>query len=39
MPMDLHRRMKIQAIQEGRPMADLLIDAIELYLSPGTKAK
>jgi predicted DNA-binding protein len=33
LPMDLHRRLKIQAVQEGRPIADLLIDAIEFYLS------
>ncbi|MGO9113276.1 MAG: hypothetical protein ACLP9L_28930 [Thermoguttaceae bacterium] len=35
LPMDLHRRLKIEAVQEGRPIADLLIDAIELYLSQG----
>jgi predicted DNA-binding protein len=33
-PFELYRRFKITAVQEGRPIADLLIDAIELYLSP-----
>jgi predicted DNA-binding protein len=33
-PSDLYRRLKIAAVQEGRPIADLLIDAIERYLSP-----
>jgi predicted DNA-binding protein len=33
LPVDLHRRLKIQAVQESRPIADLLIDAIELYFS------
>ncbi len=33
MPVDLHRRMKIAAIQENRQMADILVDAIESYLS------
>lgn len=33
LPVDLHRRLKIQAVQEGRPIADVLIDAIEVYLS------
>ena len=33
-PLELYRRFKITAVQEGRPIADLLIDAIELYLSP-----
>ena len=32
-PFELYRRFKITAVQEGRPIADLLIDAIELYLS------
>jgi len=35
LPEDLHRRRKIQAIKEGRPTADLLIDAIELWFSRG----
>jgi predicted DNA-binding protein len=34
---DLHRQLKIQAVQEGRPIADLLSDAIELYLSQRRK--
>lgn len=34
LPSELYRRLKITAVQEGRPIADLLIDAIELYLSP-----
>jgi len=33
-PLDLYRRFKITAVEEGRPVADLLIDAIQLYLSP-----
>jgi predicted transcriptional regulator len=33
MPVDLHRRLKIAAIQENRQMADILVDAIETYLS------
>jgi hypothetical protein len=36
-PMDLHRRIETQAVQEGRPMADMLIDAIGFYLSQGRK--
>jgi predicted DNA-binding protein len=30
---ELHQRLKIRAVQESRPIADLLIDAVELYLS------
>jgi hypothetical protein len=37
MPIDLHRWIRLQALQEGRPVADLLIDAIELYFSQGRK--
>jgi len=35
---ELYRRLKIMAVQEGRSIADLMNDAIELYLSqkPGT---
>jgi hypothetical protein len=33
-PTGLYRRFKIRAVQENRPIADLLIDAIENYLSP-----
>ncbi len=33
LPMELHQRLKIRAVREIRPIADLLIDAIELYLS------
>ena len=38
-PSDLYRRLKIAAVQEDRPVADLLMDAVELYLStkPGGK--
>jgi len=32
-PTELHQRLKIRAVQERRPIADVLIDAIELYLS------
>ena len=33
MPVDLHRRLKITAVQENRQMADIVVDAIETYLS------
>lgn len=33
LPTELHQRLKIRAVQENRPIADLLMDAIELYLS------
>jgi len=33
LPVELYRRLKIRAVQENRPIADLLIDAVELYLS------
>jgi predicted DNA-binding protein len=33
LPAELHHRLKIRAVQEKRPIADLLIDAIEFYLS------
>lgn len=33
LPEDLHRRLKIRAVQENRQMSDLLIDAVERYLS------
>ena len=32
LPTELHQRLKIRAVQENRPIADLLIDAIEIYL-------
>ena len=32
-PAELHQRLKIRAVQERRPIADVLIDAVELYLS------
>jgi len=36
LPKDLHRRLKHRAVEEGRSIADLFTDAIELYLSrPG----
>jgi predicted DNA-binding protein len=37
LPTELHQRLKIRAAQEGRPIADLLIDAIEFYLSRAVK--
>jgi predicted DNA-binding protein len=37
LPVELYRRLKIRAVQENRPIADLLIDAIELYLSERRK--
>jgi len=33
LPTELHQRLKIRAVQESRPIADLLIDAVELYFS------
>jgi hypothetical protein len=33
MPVDLHRRLKIRSVQENRQMADIVVDAIETYLS------
>jgi predicted DNA-binding protein len=33
LPTVLYQRFKIRAVQENRPVADLLIDAVELYLS------
>lgn len=33
LPRELYRRLKILAVQENRPIADLLTDAVELYLS------
>jgi len=33
LPRDLYRRLKISAIQENRSIAEVLIDAVELYLS------
>jgi predicted DNA-binding protein len=33
LPVTVHRRLKIRAVQEDRPIADVLIDAVELYLS------
>ena len=32
LPAELYQRLKIRAVQKNRPVADLLIDAIELYL-------
>ncbi len=37
LPEELHQRLKIRAVQEKRPIADLLIDAIGLYLSQRRK--
>lgn len=33
LPKSLYTRLKIRAIHEGRPVADLLADAAELYLT------
>ncbi len=33
LPTELYQRLKIRAVQENRPMADVLIDAIEHYLA------
>lgn len=35
-PRDLHRRLKIQAIEEGRHMESLAADAFEMYLRSTT---
>lgn len=32
-PREMHRRLKIEAVQESRQMADIVVDAIETYLS------
>lgn len=32
-PADLHQLIKVQAAQEDRPMKDLFLDAIEMYLA------
>lgn len=33
LPKDLYRRLKHRAVEEGRTIADLFTDAVELYLS------
>jgi len=33
MPVELHQRLKIAAVQENRQMADIVVDAIGAYLS------
>ena len=33
LPKELHRRLKLKAVEEGRSIADLLTDAVEFYLS------
>lgn len=33
MPRDLYRRLKIQAVEENRPVAAIIAEAVELYLS------
>ena len=33
LPVAVHRRLKIRAVEEDRPIADVLTDAVELYLS------
>jgi predicted DNA-binding protein len=32
-PQDLYRRLRIKAIEEGRPVATLVAEAVEAYLS------
>jgi predicted DNA-binding protein len=32
-PKALHQRLKLRAVQEDRQMADLIVDAVEFYLS------
>ena len=36
LPVELYQRLKIRAVQESRSIADLLIDAVELYLIQNT---
>jgi predicted DNA-binding protein len=39
LPVDLHRRLKHKAVEEDRPIAEVVADAIERYLSKaGTDA-
>lgn len=33
LPEELYRRLKHRAVEETRPIADVLTDAVELYLS------
>jgi predicted DNA-binding protein len=40
LPLDLYRLLKHRAVEEDRPIAEVVADAIELYLSKvGTNAK
>lgn len=36
-PIELHKRTRIQAIEEGRSLAAVVRDALERYLSETTK--
>jgi predicted DNA-binding protein len=33
LPVDLHRRLKHRAVEEDRPIAEVVADAIECYLA------
>ncbi len=33
LPKELYRRLKHRAVEENRPIGDVLADAVELYLS------
>lgn len=36
-PKDLYRKLKIRAVEENRPIASILTEAVELYLSRARK--
>ena len=38
-PEDLHKKAKIQALEEDRTLGQLVIKAVELYLKKGSKGK
>ena len=33
LPKELHRRLKIRAVEMDRPLGELLIEALEIYLN------
>lgn len=36
---DLYKRLKLKAVEEGRPVGDLIVAAIERYLADPTKGQ
>jgi predicted HicB family RNase H-like nuclease len=36
-PVSLHKRVKMQAVEEGRSITDIVIEALEEYLSKTSK--